>query len=52
VLPDGTQVNSTNIYTSDGRDRCVWRVVQSPLASGDSVSTRATWVRKAGSAAR
>jgi hypothetical protein len=49
VLPDGTQVNSTNVYTPDGKDRCVWRVVQPALASGDGLPTRATWVRKAGS---
>lgn len=47
VLPDGTQVHSTNIYTPDGRNRCVWRVVQPPLASGDGLPARATWVRKA-----
>lgn len=52
VLPDGSQVHATNIYTFDGRDRCVWRVVQPPLGSADGLPTRATWVRKAGSAAR
>jgi len=52
VLSDGTQVNSTNIYTFDGRDRCVWRVVQPPFASSDGLPTRATWVRKAGSVVR
>lgn len=52
VLPDGSQVNSTNIYTFDGRDRCVWRVIHPPLASDDGLPTRATWVRKAGGAAR
>ena len=52
VLPDGSQMNSTNIYTSDGRDRCVWRVIHPPLASEDGLPTRATWVRKAGGATR
>ena len=52
VLPDGTQVHATNIYTFDGKDRCVWRVVQPPLVSGDGLPTRATWVRKAGDTAR
>jgi len=52
VLPDGTQAQSTNIYTYDGGNRCVWRVVRSALASGDGAPTRATWVRKAGSAPR
>ena len=52
VLPDGSQLDATNIYTFDGRDRCVWRMIQSPLDSGDGESTRATWVRKAGSDAR
>ena len=52
VLPDGSQVHSTNIYTYDGKDRCVWRVVQPPLVSDVGMPTRATWVRKAGDAAR
>jgi|688.fasta_scaffold06201_11 uncharacterized protein (TIGR02246 family) len=25
VLPDGTQTSSLNIYTFDGKDRCIWR---------------------------
>ncbi|MFN9367824.1 MAG: YybH family protein [Planctomycetia bacterium] len=25
VLPDGTQTSSLNIYSFDGKDRCVWR---------------------------
>ena len=52
VLPDGSQVHSTNIYTYDGNDRCVWRVLQPPLVSSDGLPTRATWVRKAGDATR
>jgi ketosteroid isomerase-like protein len=52
VLPDGSQVQATNIYTYDGKDRFEWRVVQPPLASDEEVPTRATWVRKAGSTAR
>ena len=49
VLPDGSQVDATNIYTFDGKDRCVWRMVRPPFASGDGLSTRATWVRTEGS---
>ena len=49
LLPDGEHVDSTNIYTSDGRDRCVWRVVQPPLDSDVRLPDRATWVRKPGS---
>jgi hypothetical protein len=52
VLPDGSQANSTNVYTPDGRDRCVWRVVHPPLASEDGIPTRATWVRTPGREAR
>jgi len=52
VLPDGGQVESTNIYTYDGRDRCVWRVIPPPLGSDDNAPTRATWVRRKGSTAR
>jgi hypothetical protein len=51
VLPDGTQAGSTNIYTYDGRDRCLWQVVRPPLGS-DPLPTQATWVRKARSTDR
>lgn len=49
VLPDGTQASSVNVYSYDGKDRCVWRTVREPLASGDGLPARATWIRKPGS---
>jgi len=51
VLPDGSQMNSTSIYTFDGRDRCVWRTVEPALEPDDGFADRATWVRKPGSIA-
>lgn len=46
VLPDGTQTSSVNIYTYDGKDRCVWRTMTEPTESIDDLPMRATWVRK------
>jgi hypothetical protein len=46
VLPDGTQTSTVNIYTYDGKDRCVWRTMSEPTASNENLPTRATWVRK------
>ena len=46
VYPDGTQTNSINVYTFDGKDRCTWRIVRPPLGADDRGPTRATWVRK------
>lgn len=45
VLPDGTQRNSTNIYTFEGKDRIAWRVVRPALGDDAGLPTRATWVR-------
>ena len=46
VLPEGRQETAVNIYTYDGRDRCVWRTLPEALESDDGRPTRATWVRK------
>jgi hypothetical protein len=46
VLPSGRQTTAVNIYSYDGRDRCVWRVLPEALDSDDGSPTRATWVRK------
>jgi len=51
TLPDGTQTNSTNIYTFEGRDRIAWRVLRPALSDDAGQPTRATWVRKTGSTA-
>lgn len=52
VLPDGRQDTAVNIYTYDGRDRCLWRILPEALESDDGRPTRATWVRKAKGAGR
>ena len=46
VLPNGRQDTAVNIYTYDGRDRCLWRILPEALESDDRGPTRATWVRK------
>jgi hypothetical protein len=45
VLPEGRQETAVNIYTYDGRDRCVWRILPEAMESDDGRPTRATWVR-------
>ena len=45
VLPNGRQETAVNIYSYDGRDRCVWRILPEGLESDDGRPTRATWVR-------
>ena len=46
VLPNGRQETAVNIYSYDGQDRCVWRILPEALESNDGRPTRATWVRK------
>lgn len=46
VLPDGRQASAVNIYSYDGRDRFVWRVLPEALDADAGRPTRATWVRK------
>lgn len=45
VMPDGRHDSVVNIYTPDGHDRCVWRIVPDALDMADGRSTRATWIR-------
>lgn len=45
VLPDGRRETAVNIYTYDGRDRCVWRTLPEALDSDDDQPARAIWVR-------
>lgn len=45
VMPDGRHDSVVNIYTPDGHDRCVWRILPDALDVADGRSTRATWVR-------
>ena len=46
VLPNGRQETAVNIYSYDGQDRCIWRILPEALESDDGRATRATWVRK------
>ena len=52
IMPDGRQETAVNIYSYDGRDRCVWRILPEALAADDGRPTRATWVRKPKGVAR
>lgn len=45
IMPDGRQDSVVNIYSHDGRDRCVWRILPDALDVDDGRPTRATWVR-------
>jgi hypothetical protein len=47
ILPDGRQDSALNIYSYDGRDRCVWRVMPDADALEAGPPSRATWVRRA-----
>jgi hypothetical protein len=46
VLADGRQRTSINIYSYDGKERCVWRTLPEGLDSDLGLPTRATWIRK------
>jgi len=52
VRPDGSQVGSINIYTYDGKDRCVWRSIPTHVGADHAQPMSATLVRKPGSASR
>jgi len=47
ILPDGGQDSAVNIYSYDGRDRCVWRVLPDADDLEAGPPSRATWVRRA-----
>lgn len=47
IMPDGRQNSVVNIYSHDGGDRCIWRVLPDALDVDDARPTRATWVRTA-----
>jgi uncharacterized protein (TIGR02246 family) len=52
VRPDGSQLGSINIYTFDGKDRCVWRSIPTHVGADHTQPMSATLVRKTGSASR
>lgn len=45
VLPTGRQETAVNIYSYDGSDRCVWRMLPDGLETDDGRPTKATWIR-------
>ncbi len=45
VLPTGRQETAVNIYSYDGSDRCVWRMLPDALETDDGRPTKATWIR-------
>lgn len=52
VLPDGTQTSSLNIYSYDGKDRCVWRSLPTHVGGEHMPLVNMTLVRKPGTGTR
>jgi hypothetical protein len=50
VQADGRQETAVNIYTYDGADRCVWRMLPQGMEPDDGLPARVTWIRTPGSA--
>jgi len=48
VLPDGSQTSSLNIYSYDGKDRCVWRSMPTHVGGEHMPQIHLTLVRKPG----
>jgi uncharacterized protein (TIGR02246 family) len=48
VLPDGSQTSSLNIYSYDGKDKCVWRSVPTHVGGEHMPHVNLTLVRKPG----
>ncbi|MCE9629430.1 MAG: nuclear transport factor 2 family protein [Planctomycetia bacterium] len=49
VLPDGSQTSSINIYSYDGKDRCVWRSLPTHVGGEHMPQVNMTMIRKSGS---
>ncbi len=48
VLPDGSQTSSLNMYSFDGKDRCVWRSLPTHVGGEHMPQVNMTMVRKQG----
>jgi uncharacterized protein (TIGR02246 family) len=48
VLPNGSQTSSLNIYSYDGKDRCVWRSLPTHVGGEHMPQVNMTLVRKPG----
>lgn len=46
IQADGRQRTSVNIYSYDGKERCVWRTLPEGLDSDPGLPPRVTWIRK------
>jgi uncharacterized protein (TIGR02246 family) len=49
VLPDGSQTSSINIYTFDGKDRCIWRSLPTHVGGEHMPQINLTMIRRSGS---
>lgn len=45
VLPSGRQETMVSIYSFDGKDRCIWRILPEGMESDGGRPTKAVWVR-------
>lgn len=45
-LPDGRQESTTIVFSPDGPDRCVWRIMPESFDADAGRPTRAVWVRQ------
>ncbi len=52
IHPDGSQSTSLNIYTYDGKDRCVWKSLPTHVGSEAMPTVNMTMVRKPASTKR
>ena len=48
VLPDGSQTSSLNIYSYDGKDKCLWRSLPTHVGGEHMPQVKITLVRKPG----
>ena len=46
-LPDGRQESTTNVYSPDGPEKCVWRIMPEAFDADAGRPTRVVWVRQA-----
>lgn len=52
VLPDGGQTSSLNVYTYDGKDRCIWQSFQTHAGGEHLPPVTMTMTRKSGRPAK
>lgn len=52
VLPDGSRTSAINIYTYDGKDRCIWRSLPTHVGGEHTPQVNMTMIRKPREAGR